>query len=63
MTERRANAKVYKDDEGMWRFRVQAANGEIVAIGESYARKADAQRGLRDAVAAFVEATTEQEPS
>jgi len=43
------NAKVYKDDAGEWRFRIVAANGEIVAVSEGYSRQTDAWRGLEAA--------------
>lgn len=42
-------ARIFEDAQGEWRWHVQAANGEIVAEGESYTRKADAKRGLEDA--------------
>lgn len=35
-------AQVYKDTAGLFRFRVLARNGEIIAEGESYVRKQDA---------------------
>jgi uncharacterized protein YegP (UPF0339 family) len=44
------NAEVYRDDAGFWRWRVQAANGEIIAVGEAYSRERDAKRGLDDAL-------------
>lgn len=33
-----------------WRFRHVAGNGEIIAQGQAYTRKADATRGARRAV-------------
>lgn len=39
--------KVYRDKRGQWRFRVVAANGEIVAQSEAYTRKHGAVRGAR----------------
>jgi len=51
MTE--PNAEVYRDDQGRFRWRLQAANGEIVAVGEAYTRRLDAERGLNDALATF----------
>lgn len=38
--------QIYRDIAGGWRFRVKGGNGEIVAQGEAYTRKADAQRGV-----------------
>jgi hypothetical protein len=32
-----------------WRWRVKAGNGEIVASGEGYTRREDAERGFRAA--------------
>jgi len=34
--------EVYKDNAGEWRWRLVAANGEIVAVGEGYKNKKDA---------------------
>jgi uncharacterized protein YegP (UPF0339 family) len=47
-----ANVEIYEDDAGEWRWRLQADNGEIVAVGEGYSRKADAKRGWEAVVAA-----------
>ena len=38
--------ELFKDTEGKWRFRVKAANGEIVAESESYSRLIDARHEL-----------------
>lgn len=39
--------KIYKDKDGEWRWRMRAANGEIMAdSGEGYTRKADARNSL-----------------
>jgi uncharacterized protein YegP (UPF0339 family) len=51
-----ANVEIFQDDAGEWRWRVQGANGEIVATSEAYTRKADARRGWEDASRAFREA-------
>jgi uncharacterized protein YegP (UPF0339 family) len=42
------NVEFYKGDDGDWRWRVQAANGEIVATGEGFTRRRDAKRGFED---------------
>lgn len=47
-----SEALVYQDSAGEWRWQIKADNGEIVAVGESYTTKADAERGLEDALAA-----------
>lgn len=41
------NVDIYPDSEGGWRFRVKAANHEIVASGESYSTKAGAAEGVQ----------------
>lgn len=33
--------EIYKDASGEWRFRLKAANGEIIATGESYKNRID----------------------
>jgi uncharacterized protein len=40
---------IYQDKTGDYRWRVVAANGEIVATGEGYTTEQDAERGFRDA--------------
>ena len=39
--------EVYRDRAGGWRFRVRAANSQIVAVGEAYTRAWSAERGAR----------------
>jgi uncharacterized protein YegP (UPF0339 family) len=43
-----AHVDYYEDEDGEWRWRVTAANNEIVAAGEGYTRKSDAVRGFQD---------------
>ena len=38
--------EIYKDTEGEYRYRLKAANGEIVATGESYKTKAGVREGI-----------------
>lgn len=38
--------EVYKDGSGGYRFRLKAANGEVVASSESYKTKASALGGI-----------------
>jgi uncharacterized protein YegP (UPF0339 family) len=38
--------EVYKDGSGGFRFRLKAANGEVVASSESYKTKASALGGI-----------------
>lgn len=42
-----SNVEIYPDSTGGWRFRIKAANHEIVASGESYATKAGAGEGVQ----------------
>jgi uncharacterized protein YegP (UPF0339 family) len=37
-------AEIYHSDDG-WRFRIKAANGEIIAVGEAYTSKQGATAG------------------
>jgi uncharacterized protein YegP (UPF0339 family) len=37
--------EVYEDKAGGWRWRLKAANGEIVAQGESYTSRSNAREG------------------
>ncbi len=54
-----AKFEVYEDRSGGFRFRLKAANGEVVATGESYTTRAGAHGGCdavkRAAAAAMVE--------
>jgi uncharacterized protein len=36
----------YKDKAGKFRFRLKAANGEIIAVGQAYASKEDCVIGI-----------------
>ena len=38
--------EVYKDKKGEYRFRLKAANGEIIAIGEGYTNKQGCLNGI-----------------
>ncbi len=38
--------ELYKDGQGLWRWRLKAANGEIIASGESYHNKEDAVKAV-----------------
>jgi len=41
-----AKFSIYKDKKGEFRFRLKAANGEIIATGESYPDKAACKKGI-----------------
>jgi len=49
--------ETYEDEAGEWRWRLVAGNGEVVAHGEGYTRREDAQRGAADALNAAAEAS------
>ena len=62
-----AKFNVYKDKKGEFRFRLLAANGEIIATGESYPTKAAVLKGIASVkknapVAEIVEETTDKAP-
>lgn len=42
-----ARYQYYKDAAGDWRWRLKAANGEIVASGEGYSRKQGVLAGIK----------------
>jgi uncharacterized protein YegP (UPF0339 family) len=39
--------EIYEDKKDEWRWRLKASNGKIVAVGESYKRKRDANRAIQ----------------
>jgi len=57
-----AKFTIFKDKKGEFRFRLLAANGEIIATGESYPDKAAAKKGIasivKNAPGAEIEDTT-----
>ena len=38
--------ELYTDKNGKFRFRLKAANGQIIAVGEAYESKASALNGI-----------------
>jgi uncharacterized protein len=38
--------ELYKDKADKYRFRLKAANGEIIAVSEAYNQKASAENGI-----------------
>jgi uncharacterized protein YegP (UPF0339 family) len=38
--------EMYRDKVGKYRFRLKAANGEIIAVGEAYNSKSAAMNGI-----------------
>ena len=45
-TEKNPKFEVYKDNNGEYRFRLKATNGQIIATGEGYAAKASCLNGV-----------------
>lgn len=41
-----AKFELYKNDSGEFRWRLKAANGEIIASGQGYKSKASAEAGI-----------------
>ncbi len=41
-----AKFEVYKDAKGEFRFRLKAANGEVIAVGEGYSSKTACLNGI-----------------
>lgn len=41
-----AKFEVYKDAKGEYRFRLKAANGEVIAVGEGYSSKQGCLNGI-----------------
>jgi uncharacterized protein YegP (UPF0339 family) len=41
-----AKFEIYKDKKGGYRFRLLAANNQIIATGESYTTKAGCKKGI-----------------
>jgi uncharacterized protein YegP (UPF0339 family) len=54
-----ARYEVFEDDAGQYRWRLRAANGEIVAQSEAYTRREDSERGLTAAKESSAEADLE----
>lgn len=59
MTDR---VEIYKDDNDEWRFRRIAANGEIVASGESYRNQVDAAKTARNIFPAVPVVLVDEKP-
>ncbi|BDA78474.1 UPF0339 protein [Leptospira kobayashii] len=41
-----AKFEIYKDKAGEYRFRLKAANGEVIATGEGYSSKQACENGI-----------------
>ncbi|QMU78578.1 DUF1508 domain-containing protein [Streptacidiphilus sp. PB12-B1b] len=55
-----AHFEVYEDKAHMWRFRLKAGNGEVVAVGESYPTRSGAEKGCEAVKRAAAEADIKQ---
>lgn len=44
--ERTGKFEVYRDKAGEFRFRLKAANGEVIALSEGYTTKAACLKGI-----------------
>jgi uncharacterized protein YegP (UPF0339 family) len=51
-----ASFEVFQGQDGDWRFRVRADNGEVVAQSEAYASKENATRATVDLVGVVLKA-------
>ena len=49
-TEKNPKFEVYADKRGEFRFRLKAANGQIIATGEGYKAKASCLNGIKSIV-------------
>lgn len=58
-----AQFEIYKDGTGQYRFRLKAANGEVVATGESYETKAGVINGVDAVKRAAAEAEIDDQTS
>jgi len=51
--------EIYKDSAGKFRWRLRAANGEIIATSEAYAAKAGCEKGIASVKEAAPKAVTQ----
>ena len=49
-TEKNPKFEIYADKRGEFRFRLKAANGQIIAVGEAYKAKASCLNGVKSVV-------------
>ena len=42
--------ELFKDSQGLWRFRVKALNNKIIAVSESYTSKSNAVKGIKSLI-------------
>jgi uncharacterized protein YegP (UPF0339 family) len=53
--------ELYKDSAGKFRFRLKAANGEVIAVGEQYESKAAATNGIESVRKNAADATVDDQ--
>ena len=58
-----AKFEIYEDGKGEFRFRLKAANGEVVATGESYKTKSGVINGIDAVKRAAAEAEIDDKTS
>ena len=49
-TQKNPKFEIYADKRGEFRFRLKAANGQIIAVGEGYKAKASCKNGIASIV-------------
>ena len=49
-TQKNPKFEIYADKRGEFRFRLKAANGEIIAVGEGYKAKASCKNGIKSII-------------
>ena len=49
-TQKNPKFEIYADKRGEFRFRLKAANGEIIAVGEGYKAKASCKNGINSII-------------
>lgn len=54
--------KYYQDREGLWRWTLRGANGEVVASGEGHGTKSDAVRAFERTAELASEAALPDDP-
>ena len=60
-TEKNPKFEVYADKAGEFRFRLKAANGQIIAVSEGYTKKASCLNGIASVQKNTVDAKIETE--